>query len=461
MEQSTSGLVRLLVGAILVEVVIAVVVRGAALGRLASGQGEASDYLAIFGLAWLAVLVAVLWAAWRRLTLLQDQVEERDEHIAGLEATTHEWLWQATPEMTVTYSSPGSMALVGYSPEQLVGRNMIDLLDPEDAVVMRDALAEAIRNGSGWSDMQLRWRHIDGHAVLLEGSAVPVRDRAGRLLGFRGSRRAVPTESASMKRLAAITHRTRAVLEDHAVRIALQPIVELSSGRLVGVESLARFPDNCSPATWFAEAHEAGVGIELERAAFEAALAVLPQLPEPVYVSVNASPALVLDPGFRETVERAEPFLDRVVVEITEHAAVTRYDDIRTALVPLRERGVRLAVDDTGAGYASFNHVLRLRPDIIKLDRSLLMDIGHDPARRAVVTAVVLMALELGASVTGEGVETTDELEVLRMLGVDAVQGHLLSRPVADPRPWSGWVQRRWLTPAPAMTLRTGAHARL
>ena len=115
-------------------------------------------------------------------------------------------------------------------------------------------------------------------------------------------------------------------------------------------------------------------------------------------LSVNASPAMVLDRGLVELMDgvrwqRATGWSS----EITEHAAVSGYEDIRAALLPHRERGLKLAVDDTGAGYASFAHVLRLRPDIIKLDRSLLADIDHDAARRAFVTAIVLMALELDA----------------------------------------------------------------
>jgi EAL domain-containing protein (putative c-di-GMP-specific phosphodiesterase class I) len=112
----------------------------------------------------------------------------------------------------------------------------------------------------------------------------------------------------------------------------------------------------------------------------------------------------------------------------------------------LRERGVRLAVDDTGAGYASLNHVLQLRPDIIKLDRSLVSHVPIDPARRALVTALVLLALELGSSVTAEGVETPLELTTLATLGVDHAQGYLLSAPTTKTEDWLRWWDRQWLT---------------
>jgi EAL domain-containing protein (putative c-di-GMP-specific phosphodiesterase class I) len=247
------------------------------------------------------------------------------------------------------------------------------------------------------------------------------------------------------RRLAAIVHRTERVLATPgALQIALQPIVDLVSGRWVGVEALARFPDNEDPERWFGEAHEAGMGVTLERRVLEDALKILPKLPADVRLSINASPALILDPAFHEIIEGSGADRERLTIEITEHAAVARYEDIHTALLPHRERGLRLAVDDTGAGFASFAHVLRLRPDVIKLDRSLLTDIAGDAARRAFVTAIVLLALELDAAVTAEGVETTAELDVLRSLGVDTVQGYLLARPSAEPSAWAAWAVRNW-----------------
>jgi len=247
------------------------------------------------------------------------------------------------------------------------------------------------------------------------------------------------------RRLAAIVHRTEQVLADRdALQIALQPIVDIESDRWVGVEALARFPDNDPPERWFAEAHEAGIGVALEKRVVQDALLLLAHLPPDVRLSVNASPALILDPGFAEIMHGLGADRERVTIEITEHAAVARYEDIRAALLPDRECGLRLAVDDTGAGYASFAHVLLLRPDVIKLDRSLLVDIAHDGARRAFVTAIVLLALELDAEVTAEGVETGVELDVLRSLGVDTVQGYLLARPSVEPGDWAGWAVRNW-----------------
>jgi EAL domain-containing protein (putative c-di-GMP-specific phosphodiesterase class I) len=120
----------------------------------------------------------------------------------------------------------------------------------------------------------------------------------------------------------------------------------------------------------------------------------------------------------------------------------------------LRNAGVRVAVDDTGAGYASLSHVLQLRPDVIKIDRSLITELATDAARRSLVTSLVLLALDLGAVVTGEGVETFAELETLAVLGVDHGQGYLLSRPTTDPLQWAGWARRQWRTTGTATRVR-------
>ncbi len=162
------------------------------------------------------------------------------------------------------------------------------------------------------------------------------------MTGFRGAWRAAPVESAEQRRLASVAHRTRDVIASRSLSIALQPIIDLGTGRLVGVEALSRFPDNGRPDRWFADAHDAGVGVALELHALESALDALPDLDEDVYLSVNASPALIMDPAFQRLLRRPNLPLHNIVVEITEHAAVSQYDDIRHALLPHRERGLRL-----------------------------------------------------------------------------------------------------------------------
>lgn len=255
----------------------------------------------------------------------------------------------------------------------------------------------------------------------------------------------VDRPAASSQRAPAETcRRVSAVLRAGSVDVALQPIVSLADGRLVGVEALARFPDGRGPGSWFADATACGRVGQLDELTFTAALDLLPQIPASAYLSVNANPGLLLDAGFRRRLlDRGIP-LERLVVEITEHSRVGDYDQLNAALDALRAHGVRFAIDDTGAGYASLQHVLQLRPDIIKLDRSLVAGLDTDRARRSLITALVLLALDIGATMVGEGVETSAELDALATLGVDHVQGYLLGEPTLGAGAWQRWWAEPW-----------------
>jgi EAL domain-containing protein (putative c-di-GMP-specific phosphodiesterase class I) len=121
----------------------------------------------------------------------------------------------------------------------------------------------------------------------------------------------------------------------------------------------------------------------------------------------------------------------RVVMELTEQVKVDDYPKLSHALKQMRFMGVRLAIDDTGAGFASLAHILKLAPDLIKLDRELTSGIEHDPVRGALGAALVSFASRTGAEIIAEGIETAAELEVLRDLGIRYGQGYFLCRPTS------------------------------
>lgn len=221
----------------------------------------------------------------------------------------------------------------------------------------------------------------------------------------------------------------REALLPGALVIHLQPICEMLSGSPTGFEALARFDlePRRTPDAWFAQAADSGLAAELECAAVAAALAFLPELPAPLTLGVNVSPAVVTSGAFAATLP--DTALDRVVLELTEHASVADYDALLAALEPLRARGIRLAIDDAGAGFSGLQHILRLRPDIIKLDMTLIRDIDEDPARRALAAAMQAFARQTGALLVAEGVETQAELRTLVSLGFQRGQGYLLGRP--------------------------------
>ena len=220
-----------------------------------------------------------------------------------------------------------------------------------------------------------------------------------------------------------------------ALTMVFQPVADLATGYVVGAEALARFA--CEPYRppneWFAEADDIGRGTELELAAIAAALDQLDQLPPATFLAVNASPATAITPELDALL--AQHPAERVVLELTEHARVDDYGTLLAALDGLRRRGVRIAVDDTGAGYASFQHLLRLRPHILKLDITLTRGIDADPVRRALAAALVTFATEIGATIIAEGIEITGELSTLQHIGILWGQGYHLARPGALPLP--------------------------
>lgn len=237
----------------------------------------------------------------------------------------------------------------------------------------------------------------------------------------------IERDLAARRRHDEIVARIRSLLEGDAISPVYQPIFDLERGSVAGFECLSRFPSppRQGPDVWFAEAASVGLGEELELRALERALPALRAL-DGVYLSLNVSPRL---PAQRLADLLADRPAERLVLEITEHEVVEEYDRLSATLQPLRERGARVAVDDAGAGYASFRHILRLRPDYIKLDLSLTRNIHCDPARRALAVALIGFARDTGSRIVAEGVETQEELAVLRALGVAKAQGYLLGRP--------------------------------
>lgn len=220
----------------------------------------------------------------------------------------------------------------------------------------------------------------------------------------------------------------KAIAEEH-FSIVCQAIVDLESGNVVGFESLARFTDapQRPPDAWFEEAGTVGLRPELEIAAVHAALEVLDRLPTDTYLSLNVSPDVASDERFVGLLAGAP--VERLVVEITEQTRVDDYDRLNAALAGMRSRGLRVALDDAGAGFAGMAHVVKLKPDVIKLDRSLVTAIEDDPRRQAFVSSLVAYVRSTGGTVVAEGVETEPEWATLRGLGVRCGQGFLFARP--------------------------------
>jgi EAL domain-containing protein (putative c-di-GMP-specific phosphodiesterase class I)/AmiR/NasT family two-component response regulator len=217
-------------------------------------------------------------------------------------------------------------------------------------------------------------------------------------------------------------------LSGNGLTMVYQPIVELRSREVVGLEALARFHalPLRPPNEWFAAAVELELGVQLEMMAIKSAMIGLPQLPADAYLSVNCSPRAAMSPELATLVNGDA---SRMVVEITEHEAIEDYEVLADALEGLRAHGVRVAIDDAGAGFASLRHTLLLRPDIVKVDTSLTRNIDADRAKRAMTSALVSFGEEMGIAIIAEGIETREELDTLLALGVPFGQGFYLAEP--------------------------------
>jgi|GEM_PF-1422435 len=266
---------------------------------------------------------------------------------------------------------------------------------------------------------------------VLHGAArrrAAAHDRA--LPGGRTRREERAAQIAMEQRAEAV----REAIANRSFETHFQPIVDLRSGEPIGAEALSRFAQLPvrAPDQWFAEAASVGLGVELEIIALENALEQLQLLPPSVYLSLNASVETMMTDRFQEVI--ADVASERIVLELTEHTRVVDYPLLAQKIERVRSAGVRVAVDDAGAGYSGLGHILNLKPDVIKLDISLTRGIDKDPARRALGRALLSFGLDAyNASLVAEGIETAGEYEALRSLGCPCGQGFFLGRPALLP----------------------------
>ena len=222
--------------------------------------------------------------------------------------------------------------------------------------------------------------------------------------------------------------RIRDTIEQGAFVPVFQPIVDLESAAVLGYEALTRFSDGTPPDRMFADAATCGMSVELESATIAAALGAAGPLPANRFIDVNVSPEMVLAEEPLRTHLRQRGF--NIVLEITEHVAIDDYGEIRAAIASLGDH-VQLAVDDAGAGFASLRHITELRPQFVKLDRSMIREIDGDLIRQALITGMVHFADSVGSMLIAEGVETEEERWTLLGLGVKSAQGYLFGRPTS------------------------------
>jgi PAS domain S-box-containing protein len=407
-------------------------------------SGPLADLWAVLAIVAFATFLAI--QQWALRVTLRTAVREHhgsatlQGRLDAAAATSGGWLYALDTESRFVYSSDASLECLGYDPTELLGTEASALLSPDEDQhidTLVGDLPQAVNT------LVVRGRHRNGEDRWLECTIAAVTDATTKApIGWTGTAR--PLTDAKHPGIFREIHRRTVteILRTEQVQIAFQPIIDLVSGRVIGVEALSRFPNRPSvgPDVVFAEAANAGLGVDLELLSIRRAMEESRFLDPSLHIAVNVSPAVLANPSLVDALLASGVDLRRVVVEITEHASVVDYRILERPRERLRELGVRLAIDDAGSGYASLRHVVTLGPDIIKIDRALVADVDADRARRALVAAVVMFALEIGTTtVIGEGVETEAELEALTMLGVDAAQGYLIGRPTLSPEDWTRW----------------------
>jgi EAL domain-containing protein (putative c-di-GMP-specific phosphodiesterase class I) len=237
----------------------------------------------------------------------------------------------------------------------------------------------------------------------------------------------IEPEVRSQERRTEISGRLDPLIAGGGPVVVLQPIVDLATGRRVGAEALSRFPAEwgMAPDVCFAEAHSVGSGHVLELLALERAAEHLARVDG--YIAMNVSPATLLTPECSDLLRRLP--LNRVLLELSEHDRVEDYAALDAVLAPFRADGLRLAIDDVGAGFSSLRHIVVTAPDVIKIDRSIVAGLDTDPVLETLVRSLAEFGHGCDVRVVAEGVENADEAAVLRTLGVDFGQGWHFGRP--------------------------------
>jgi EAL domain-containing protein (putative c-di-GMP-specific phosphodiesterase class I) len=258
------------------------------------------------------------------------------------------------------------------------------------------------------------------------GKDLGERDRALMEVLAQAAGMLIEPDVRKRRRNAGIADRLHPLIAAGGPVVLLQPIVELTTGRRIGAEALSRFPQqwNQPPDLVFADAELIGQRESLEILALRQAARHLPDTTG--YVAMNVSPATLATASCQDLLSRMP--LERIVLELSEHDPIDDYEALRATLAPLRARGMRLAIDDVGAGFSSLRHIVVTAPDVVKLDRSLVAGVADDHVLAVLTKALVELADAIGAHVVAEGIETATDAATLTGLGVHHGQGWYFDR---------------------------------
>ncbi len=240
-----------------------------------------------------------------------------------------------------------------------------------------------------------------------------------------------------------LLERLQDILLRERVVTAYQPIFHFKQkeGTIMGFEALSRGPRGSGlegADALFGAATEHNLLVELDRLCRRRALLSSGRIPSNAKIFVNTLPATIRDPQFRgraliDFLDKAQVAPDRIVIEITEHLVIENYALFRGTMDYFTDLGMSFAVDDVGAGYSGLESIAKLKPAFLKVDMTLVRDVHVNKVNQAMVKAIVSLGHGIGATVIAEGIQSEEESQFLKGMGVDFGQGHFLARP--DPGP--------------------------
>ncbi len=231
--------------------------------------------------------------------------------------------------------------------------------------------------------------------------------------------------------------RLQKILLEEQINTVYQPIVQLKDMSIMGYESLSRGPKNSeieAPIILFTLADETGLVFELDRVCRKRAIINAKGKKRGLKLFVNTLPNLIYDPdfgakSFTSFLEQNEMPISDVVFEITERNAIEQYEHFKQAISYYTDVGITIAIDDVGAGYSSLEAIMEIKPAYVKIDASVTRGAHDIPAKRGMLKALNTLAQSINASTVAEGIETREDMEVIRDLGIDFGQGYYFAKP--------------------------------
>lgn len=353
-----------------------------------------------------------IWDAWLLHTL------EGESARFGDRIGSHLWIYAEIPELWKHSPHPYIDGLA---------RRIRESIETETETFFGFRPASAFRRGPGF-----------GAALVFRSAGRPLKESLYEAFLTASSnlrQRKAPEPDASFR------VEMERILRNGGIRSVYQPLFLLKSGSLFGYEALTRcLPGSRfdGPLSLFRYAEQEGYSYALDRLARETAIRSCPLLGPKQKIFINVNSGIMNDPHFvsGQTLQWLNARglgPGQVVLELTERSSIDDFEEAKKLLGHYRRQGYEIAIDDAGAGYSSLQAIVELRPDYIKLDKSLVQDADRDEMKKQMLRTFVRFARRMQIRTVAEGIERPEELGLVRAMGIDLGQGYLIGRPSADP----------------------------